>query len=95
MSYTDPKTKQPPTSNLHLAADGGALNALTKRGLQLAVCQMATRLYATRIAGSGGNVDAVFNELAANLSPNARLVPAGVVTLGRSQERGYALMSLL
>jgi intracellular sulfur oxidation DsrE/DsrF family protein len=40
-------------------------------------------------------VDAVFNELAANLSPNARLVPAGVVTLGRSQERGYALMSLL
>jgi hypothetical protein len=54
MSYTDPKTKQPPTSNVHLAAEGGALNALAKRGMQVAVCQMATRLYATNALASIG-----------------------------------------
>ena len=39
--------------------------------------------------GSGGNADAIYNELAANLIPNAHLAAAGVVAVNRAQERGY------
>lgn len=53
---------------------------------------MATRRLAGGIAQStGGNADAVYNELAANLLNNARLVPAGIVAVNRAQERGYSL----
>jgi intracellular sulfur oxidation DsrE/DsrF family protein len=36
----------------------------------------------------------VFEEMKANLLPNARLVPAGIVAVNRAQERGYALASV-
>jgi intracellular sulfur oxidation DsrE/DsrF family protein len=96
ISFTDPKTKQVPTSNVHLAAtEGPELTPLAKRGVQFAVCQMATRVFAGRVAqATGGTSEAVYNELAANLIPNARLVPAGIVTLNRAQERGYALAAI-
>ena len=32
--------------------------------------------------------------MVANLVPNARLVPAGIVEVNRAQERGYALVSV-
>ena len=32
--------------------------------------------------------------MVANLVPNARLVPAGIVAVNRAQERGYALVSV-
>lgn len=54
--------------------------------------EMATHRLAGGIAQSaGGNADAVYNELAANLLNNARLVPAGIVAVNRAQERGYSL----
>jgi intracellular sulfur oxidation DsrE/DsrF family protein len=31
-------------------------------------------------------------EMAANLIPNARLVPAGIVAVNRAQERGYSFV---
>ena len=86
----DPKTKMPPTINLQRER----LEPLIKRGLRLAVCQQSSRGYAGSIAMAMGlTQDAVFDEMKANLLPNARLVPAGIVAVNRAQERGYSLAS--
>lgn len=92
-NYNDPKTNQPPTINLFNVADRGVtLDGLIKRGLRLGVCQVSTRGNAGAIAmATGGTADAVYNELVANLLPNARLVPAGIVAVNRAQEHGYSL----
>jgi hypothetical protein len=87
----DPKTNQPPTINLQRER----LEPLIKRGLRLAVCQQASRGYAGAIAMAMGlTQDAVFEEMKANLLPNARLVGAGIVAVNRAQERGYSLASV-
>jgi len=73
---------------------GAISDALSKLGVQLAVCSVWTRGYAAGIAQStGGNTDAILSELTSNLLSNARMVPAGIVALNRAQERGYSLMS--
>src|SRR6185369_6937521 len=86
-NFTDPKTKQPPTSNLYQATGYGAaltslgttLGPVLQRGVQLAVCQMATRNFAGTIArAAGGTTDAIYNEITANLVSNSHLVPAGI-----------------
>jgi intracellular sulfur oxidation DsrE/DsrF family protein len=41
---------------------------------------------------TGGQADSIFKELAANLVPNARIVPAGIVAVNRAQERGYTFV---
>jgi len=96
----DPKTKQPPTINVYnatgndsLASLGTTVDAVIKRGVHFAVCQMATRFIAGLLAGQGGNADAVYNELVANVVPNSHMVAAGVVAVNRAQERGYALLT--
>jgi intracellular sulfur oxidation DsrE/DsrF family protein len=93
----DPRTKQPPTVNLFnttaagLPSLGTTVDSLIKRGAHFAVCQMATRRLAGQLAQTtGGNADAVYNEIAANLVGNAHLVAAGIVAVNRAQERGYA-----
>jgi hypothetical protein len=87
----DPMTKQPPTVNLQKDRIAG----FTKRGLQLAVCATASRGYAGAIAmATGQTQDAVLNELKANLLPNARLVPAGIIAVNRAQERGFTAASV-
>lgn len=48
--FTDPKTKQPPTVNLYMAADSGLpqagkMNSLIKMGAQFAVCGMSTQVF--------------------------------------------------
>lgn len=97
-NFLDPKTKQAPTVNLfNSPAYGGALTnrgntieSLTKRGVHLGVCQVSSRGYAAGIATAAGSTpDAIFKEMVANLLPNARLVPAGIVAISRAQERGY------
>jgi intracellular sulfur oxidation DsrE/DsrF family protein len=86
--FMDPKTKQPPTVNVHRAR----LDGLLKRGVHLAVCQMATRFYAGMIAKAAGtDTDSVYKELVANLVSNAHMAPAGIVAVNRAQERGYSL----
>jgi intracellular sulfur oxidation DsrE/DsrF family protein len=50
---------------------------------------------AGRIAGSGGDVEAVLKEMGANLIPSARIVPAGVVAVVHAQERRFALISVV
>ena len=68
------------------------MNALLKRGVHLAVCQMATRRIAGSIAkATNSSQDKIYDELAANLVQNAHLVAAGIVAVNRAQERGYSL----
>ncbi len=87
--FLDPTTKQPPTVNVHRAR----LEGLIKRGVHLAVCQMATRNHAGIIAKAGGtDTDTVYKELVANLVGNAHMVPAGIVAVNRAQERGYSFV---
>jgi intracellular sulfur oxidation DsrE/DsrF family protein len=87
----DPKTNQPPTVNLQR----DRLEPLIKRGLRLAVCNQSSRGYAGAIAMAMGlKQDDIFEEMKANLLPNARLVPAGIVAINRAQERGFSLASV-
>lgn len=96
---TDPKTKQAPNVNLYMASGYGAqlnnngvtLDSLLKLGVQLAVCQVATRANANIIAQrTGGKVDDIYQELVSNLVPNSHMVPAGIVAVNHAQERGYS-----
>lgn len=99
--FMDPKTKQAPLANLLNAADypmlpngGVTIDSMVKRGTHFAICSMATRNMATRIAAStGGNVEAIVKELMANGIANSHFVAAGVVAVNRAQERGYTLLS--
>ena len=79
-----------PTAN-PANASGETLDALSAQGAHFGVCQMATRRFAGMVARStGGTADAVFEELGKNLVRNAHLTPAGIVAVGRAQERGFA-----
>jgi intracellular sulfur oxidation DsrE/DsrF family protein len=103
INFSDPLTKQPATINAFLSPShsaalpslGTTLDGVIKRGVHLAVCQMATRLFAGSLAQTaGGNADAVYAELVANLVPNSHMVPAGIVALSRAQEHGYTFGSI-
>jgi len=100
--FTDPKTKNAPKINVYNSADYGAqlpnrgmtLDSLLKQGVQLAVCQVATRgIAGTIAAATGGNTDAIYSELVASIGSGARMVPAGIVAVNRAQERGYTFVS--
>jgi intracellular sulfur oxidation DsrE/DsrF family protein len=88
-NFVDPRTKATPIINVYRTQ----LEGLTRRGVVLAVCQMATRAFAGSIARAvGGNTDAVYDELAANLLASSHLVAAGIVAVNRAQERGYTFV---
>ncbi len=89
--FIDPKTNQPPAVNVYATGSDSRMGAMAKRGVHFAVCQFATRaIILNFIKASGSDADKIQNELAANLIPNARPVPAGIVTVNRAQERGYS-----
>jgi len=56
--FMDPKTKEPPKINVYgpagETAQAGRMDALIKKGVQFAVCQMSTRGIAGRIAKANG-----------------------------------------
>jgi intracellular sulfur oxidation DsrE/DsrF family protein len=100
---TDPQTEQAPKVNIYNAAavvaklpsNGNTLDSLLKKGVHMAVCQMATRRVAGTIAeATKGNAEAVYNELVANLVANSHMVPAGIVAVNRAQERGYTFANV-
>ena len=101
-AFNDPSTKRPPVVNLFntttagLSNSGVTIDALIKRGAHFAVCQMATRVFATQIAQTMGvDVDTVYKELAGNMVKSTHMVPAGIVAVNRAQERGYTLDTTL
>jgi intracellular sulfur oxidation DsrE/DsrF family protein len=102
INFVDPKSKMSPSSNLYnsenygnsLSNRGTTIESLTKQGVQLAVCSVATRGIAGAIAEAmGAKTDDINAELVANILPSARMVPAGIVAVNRAQERGYSFVS--
>jgi intracellular sulfur oxidation DsrE/DsrF family protein len=103
-SFTDPKTKEAPASNLLRSAEygmalpnlGSTIQSVASRGTQFAVCDMATHFFAAQIAmQTGGTADAVYKEMVANTIPNSHMMAAGVVAVNRAQEHGYTLLTTL
>jgi intracellular sulfur oxidation DsrE/DsrF family protein len=96
--FTDPAVKQPPKVNVYMTPgidvnQAGGMAELIKRGVRIAVCATASRGLAGRVArATGSDANKVMEEMAANLVPNARLVPAGIVAVNRAQERGYSFV---
>lgn len=100
LNYPDPATGQAFTANplnqanrMDLPNRGVTIESLGARGVRYAVCDGATRVISGLLArATDGDVDAIYKELADSLVPNARLVPVGVLTVGRAQEYGYSLL---
>jgi hypothetical protein len=77
-----------------LFSNGRKLSGVGQEGARYAVCEVATKAVAFMASkATGANIDAIMDELRANLIPNAVMVPAGIVTLNRAQERGYSASS--
>jgi len=102
VNFTDPKTRAAARINVLNVADydpsltnmGVTIAELVAKGVQFAVCGMATRGSAEIIAkATKGNGDAIYKELAVNLIPNSHLMAAGVVAINRAQEYGYTLLT--
>jgi len=98
LSFTDPKTKQAPTTNLYnsaayglaLANFGTTFDSVIQRGVHFAVCDLATHFFAGMLAEkTSGNADTIYRELVANVLTNSHMVPAGIVAVNRAQEHGY------
>jgi intracellular sulfur oxidation DsrE/DsrF family protein len=69
------------------------IRSLADRGAQFTVCGLATTRYAGEFARKVNRPAAdVRAELVANLVPNCRVVPAGVVVVNRAQERGFSYL---
>jgi len=104
LEFSDPKTKEAPSTNLLFSADygialpnlGNTIDSVVKRGTRFAVCDMATHFFAAQVAMmSNQGADAVYKELVANTIPNSHMVAAGVLAVNRAQEYGYTLLNTL
>lgn len=98
--FTDPKTQEAPTRNLYdvkgygpgLANADATLSDLAGQGVHFAVCGAATqRIVGMVVAQTKGDAEEVRQEFQSHLVPNGRMVAAGIVTVNRAQERGYAV----
>lgn len=94
--------KSPATVNLFdanppepkLFSNGRRLSGLAQQGARYAVCEVASRAVASMVSkATGADANAVLEEMRANLIPGALMVPAGIVTFNRAQERGYTVCS--
>lgn len=88
----DSKAETTPTANPYDSGERTQLSGLAKRGVQFMICGTASRGLASRIAGQGGDVDAVLKEMAANTVANGRVVSAGVVGVTHAQEYGFTYL---
>ena len=101
LKYPDPATGEPFVYNPMNRNDrndlprlGNSIDSVVDRGVRFAVCNAATRGISGLIArAADGSADEIYEEIAASIVPNARLVPAGVLTATRAQEYGYGLLS--
>jgi intracellular sulfur oxidation DsrE/DsrF family protein len=95
LKVEDQTTKKPAARNIPLHDDvegqeGANIPALVARGVHFTVCGAATEFIAKILADKTGDPKAIEAELSANLVPNARMVPAGVVGVQRAQKGGFA-----
>lgn len=95
LQVDDPSTKKRATRNwlLHdlvMGEAGANLPGLREHGANFAVCGAATEFIAHQLAGPNGDAKKIEAELAANLIPGAKMMPAGVVGIQRAQKAGFA-----
>lgn len=90
--YTDPQSTAPPTANPINRGTRRPLEALAKRGVHFAICNLSTRRISREITRGGGDAEAAYKLLLASAVPNAHFVPAGVVGVTRAQEYGYSML---
>lgn len=90
----DPRATPSLVANPYNSGERAQLADLATRGVHFMVCGTASRGLAGRIAGPGGDVEAVLKEMGANLIPSARIVSAGVVAVVHAQERRFSLIAV-
>jgi intracellular sulfur oxidation DsrE/DsrF family protein len=95
LQVDDPASKKRAARNwlLHEAVMGEGdanLPGLRAHGVSFAVCGAATEFIAKQLAGPNGDAKKIEAELAGNLIPGARMMPAGVVGIQRAQKAGFA-----
>lgn len=90
--------KSPATANPYnanpldpkLFSRGRTLSGVAGQGVRFAVCEVASLAVASMVSkATGAATNAVLEEMKANLIPGGVMVPAGIVTFSRAQERGY------
>ena len=75
-----------------LFSGGRKLGGIAQQGARYAVCEVASKAVAFMVSkATGADANAVLDEMKANMIPGAVMVPAGIVTLNRAQERGYSV----
>jgi hypothetical protein len=101
LDFTDPHTKQAPSTNLYNAKGyglaltnlGTTISSVTERGAVIAICDLATHFASSGIARvTGAKADDIYADFKANPLPNGRFVSAGVNAVTRAQELGYTLI---
>jgi len=90
--YTDPKSSEPPKVNPFIATRIESIEEMAKRGVRFGVCDTASHNLARRLAGQGGDADAIYKEMVASMIPSSRLMVAGVIGVTRAQEYGYSVV---
>lgn len=90
--YTNPQSTAAPTANPLNSGSRRPLEALAKRGVHFAICNLSTRRISREATAGGGDAEAMYKLLLASAVPNAHFVPAGVVGVTRAQEYGYSLL---
>lgn len=88
----DSKAAEAPTANPYDAPPRSQLSGFAKRGVHFVVCGSASLGIARRLAGQGGDADAMMKEMTANMIPNSHIIVgvAGVVPVAHAQEYGYS-----
>ena len=101
LDFTDPKTKEAPSTNLYNAKGyglaltnlGTTISSVTERGVVIAICDLATHFASNGLArATNAKADDIYNDFKANTLPSSRFVSAGVNAVTRAQELGYTLI---
>jgi len=95
----DPQTGKPSVRNIFAGATtnpgGATVRGLQARGIVFWQCNMALGAIAAELAPKiGGSAQDMRTDLAANLLPGVRLVPAHTWAIGYVQERGFTYEKL-
>ena len=101
LDFTDPKSKEAPSTNLYNATGyglaltnlGTTISSVTDRGAVIAICDLATHFASAGLArATNGKADDIYADFKANTLPHSRFVSAGVNAVTRAQELGYTLI---
>lgn len=100
VGFKDPVTGAAPVRNVWNARGlpgmqpnrGVTVADAAARGIRFCVCDLATHVFADMAAkATGGKADEIYEELKrGTVAGNAQFVSAGIVAVGRAQERGYS-----